>query len=151
MAARYFNGEVTEQTEANTDPFDARICESFAGLAPLVDARLEDLQFSRALDVIWIALDKANKHIVATAPFSLAKDPANMPRVAEILASLLEGLRVVADVLEPFMPGTSRRMFDMLAVDGKTARAPFGEGIRKGHRVNPPVPLFPRIEKPKPQ
>src|SRR5208282_485638 len=145
MAARYFNGEVTEQTETSTGLLDERICETFAGLSKRVDDRLKDLLFGRALDVIWIALDEANKYIVATAPFSLAKDPAKLPRVAQILANLLEGLRVVADVLEPFMPVTSARMFEMLAVDEKTARAPFGQGIRKGHRVNPPVPLFPRI------
>ena len=149
MAARYFNGEVTEQAQASTDALDERISQTFVGLSKRVDDRFKDLLFGRALDVIWIALDEANKYIVATAPFTLAKDQAKLPRVAQILANLLEGLRVAADVLEPFMPVTLARMFEMLAVDGKTARAPFGEGIRKGHRVNPPVPLFPRIEKAK--
>ena len=79
--------------------------------------KIEDLAFNRALEAIWQALDAANKYIVATAPFTLAKDPAKLPRVAQILANLLEGLRVVADALEPFMPVTSRKMRDMLNVD----------------------------------
>ncbi len=150
MAARYFNGEVTEDPSAGAaGSLDAPLCGLLAGLDSQTGAMTEGLGFNRALEVIWQALDAANKYIVATAPFSLAKDPANMPRVAWILANLLEGLRVVADALEPFMPVTSRRMFEMLAVDEKIARAPFGQGIRKGHRVNPPVPLFPRIEKAK--
>jgi hypothetical protein len=33
-------------------------------------------------------------------------------------------------------------------VDVKLARAPYGEGIKPGHHVNPTTtPLFPRIEK----
>jgi methionyl-tRNA synthetase len=150
MAARYFNGEVTENPAAGADAVDAPIRELFAELETRAGAMTEELSFNRALEATWQALDAANKYIVATSPFTLAKDPAKLPRVAQILANLLEGLRVVADVLEPFMPITSKRMFEMLAVDEKTARAPFGEGIKKGHRVNPPVPLFPRIEKTKP-
>ena len=57
----------------------------------------DELAFNRALEAIWQVLDAANKYIVATAPFTLAKDPARMPRVAQILVNLLEGLRVIAD------------------------------------------------------
>ncbi len=150
MAARYFNGEVSEHPRADTGALGVALCLVFADLKKTMQMEVEGLAFNHALETIWRRLDTANKYVAATAPFTLAKDPANMPRVAQILANLLEGLRVVADVLEPFMPITSKRMFEMLAVDEKTARAPFGEGIKKGHRVNPPVPLFPRIEKPKP-
>ena len=72
-----------------------------------------------------------------------------LPRVAEIIATLVEGLRVVADVLEPFMPITSGRLLELLAADEITARAPYGRGFKPGHRVNAPVQLFPRIEKPR--
>jgi methionyl-tRNA synthetase len=112
-------------------------------VAPLV----EELAFNRALEAIWQALDAANKYIVATAPFTLAKDADKLPRVAQILASLVEGLRVVADSLEPFMPITSKKILSLLNVDEKIARAPYGDGIKPGHRVNSTTPLFPRIEK----
>ena len=82
-------------------------------VAPLV----EELAFNRALEAIWQALDAANKYIVATSPFTLAKDPAQLPRVAQILANLVEGLRVVADTLEPFMPITSKKILALLNVD----------------------------------
>ncbi|MFI5352691.1 MAG: class I tRNA ligase family protein [Candidatus Binatales bacterium] len=149
MAARYFNGEVTESPRDRSGPFEAGFYAPLDSLAKVVDFALHALAFSHALERIWQTLDTANKYVVHTEPFKLAKDPASLPQVAQILANLLEGLRVVADVLEPFMPITSARMFEMLAVGEKAARAPFGEGIRKGHRVNPPVPLFPRIEKAK--
>jgi methionyl-tRNA synthetase len=111
--------------------------------APLV----EELAFNRALEAIWDALDAANKYIVETSPFTLAKDPAKLPRVAQILANLVEGLRVVADTLEPFMPVASKKILGLLNVDEKLGRAPYGNGIKPGHRVNPTAPLFPRIDK----
>jgi methionyl-tRNA synthetase len=113
-----------------------------------VAAAVDDLDFKGALEDIWQTLDAANKYIVATAPFSLAKDPANLPQVAQILANLMETIRVVADALEPFMPVTAAKIFDVLNVrDDATKRAPYGDGLKPGHNVQPPTPLFPRREK----
>jgi methionyl-tRNA synthetase len=149
MAARYFNGEVTVSPAADSnDAQDRALREPFDAMPSRVGELLEQLAFNRALEAIWQGLDAANKYIVATSPFTLAKDPAKLPRVGAILANLLEGLRVAADTLEPFMPVTSRKMLDLLAVDEAASRAPFGQGIKRGHRVKPPVALFPRIEKP---
>ena len=94
---------------------------------------------------------RANKYIVDNrASQSAAKDPAKLRQTgrADSIANLLEeGSRVVADTLEPFMPVTARKIFDLLNVDEAAARKPYGEGLKPGHRVKPPVPLFPRREK----
>jgi methionyl-tRNA synthetase len=147
MAAKYFAGEITATPGGTSDPLDASLASAFATIrvAPLLD----DLNFNRALEAIWQALDAANKYITETSPFTLAKNPASMPRVAQILANLVEGLRVIADTLEPFMPATSAKILELLAVDQAqaTAHAPFGQGIKPGHRVKPTTPLFPRIDR----
>ncbi len=147
MAARYFNGAITATPGAGTDPLDVALVETFSTVPSRIAPLVEELAFNRALEAIWQALDAANKYIVATSPFTLAKDADQLPRVAQILANLVEGLRVVADTLEPFMPVTSKKILALLNVDEKLARAPYGEGIKPGHRVNPTTPLFPRIEK----
>jgi methionyl-tRNA synthetase len=149
MAARYFKGEVTVAAGAGGDPADDSFVQRLQEIASgePVGSLIERLEFNRALESIWQALDAANKYVVATSPFTLAKDPAQMPRVAQIMANLLEGLRVIAGALGPFMPVTSRRMLDLLGVDEEQARAPFGQGLKPGHRVKPATPLFPRIEK----
>ncbi len=147
MAARYFNGEITETPGAGGDAQDAALAEMFTTLGARVAPQVEELAFNRALETIWQVLDAANKYIVATSPFTLAKDPASLPRVAQILANLVEGLRVIADTLEPFMPLTSKKILELLNVDDKMAREPFGKGIRVGHRVKPTTPIFPRIDK----
>jgi methionyl-tRNA synthetase len=151
MAQRYFKGEITVAPGVDAgQEQDQTLATTFAFFQQTVDIHVDQLAFHRALDAIWGALDVANKYVAATAPFTLARDPANLPRVAKIIANLLEGLRVVTYELEPFLPVAARRMAEMLNLDDELLRKPFGEGLKPGHRVNPPVALFPRIEKPAP-
>jgi methionyl-tRNA synthetase len=147
MAARYFGGELSCAPAVDGEPQDAALADSMRGLDERVDAQVEALAFNRGLEAIWQALDVANKYIVQTAPFTLAKDLSNLPRVAQILANLTEGLRVVAAALEPIMPVTSRRIADLLQVDETVAALPYGAGLKAGHKVKPAEPLFPRIDK----
>jgi methionyl-tRNA synthetase len=147
MVQRYLGGAVNTAPARDGEERDRALADAFLGLPERVGAMVDELALNRALEAIWQALDVANKYVAATAPFTLARDPANMPRVGQILANLVEALRVVADTLEPFMPVTVGKLFDMLSVDQKLARAPYGEGLKPGHKVNAPVALFPRIEK----
>jgi methionyl-tRNA synthetase len=63
-----------------------------------------------------VPIDQANKYIVVTSPFTLAKDPAQRGRVGAILHHLLEGLYLVAVELRPFMPETSTRLLELLGL-----------------------------------
>jgi methionyl-tRNA synthetase len=149
MAARYFQGEVraTPRRLPSEGAVNWSLIERLH--ASVIGRVADELDFKRALDDVWAALDAANKYIVITAPFSLARDPAQLGEVAQILADLLEAIRVIADSLEPFMPVTSGKIFDLLNADGGTMRAPYGEGLKAGHKVKSPVALFPRIERTK--
>ena len=133
MAARYFQGAITATPGSGTDPLDAALVETFAALPSRVAPLVEELAFNRALEAIWQALDAANKYIVATSPFTLAKDPAQLPRVAQILANLVEGLRVVADTLEPFMPITSKKILSPAECRRETRARP----VRRRHQARP--------------
>jgi methionyl-tRNA synthetase len=106
----------------------------------------EGLQFHRALESIWWALDQANRYVVQTAPFSMIKDIDKKARVGEILHHLLEVVRTLARVLAPFMPDTAAELSALLDIDARALRAPWGEAFVAGHKVNPPKNLFPRIE-----
>jgi len=63
------------------------------------------------------------------------------------LANLTGSLRVAASAREPFRPVTARRILDLLQADAALAAAPYGQGLKPGHKVKPAVPLFPRIDK----
>jgi methionyl-tRNA synthetase len=148
MAQTYCGSEV-KATPGDPDAIDRDVTAVFKILPLTVQNTIEGLEFNRALDAIQSAIDVANKYIVVTEPFKMAKDSASMPRVEQILSNLLEALRVAADLLEPFLPTMSAKLVDLLNVDEQTLRAPYGEGLKPGHRVKPPVALFPRLDKPK--
>lgn len=100
-----------------------------------------------ALIHIWRELiDKANLYVEQTKPFSLAKDPAQAARLDEVLYNLVESCRVLAVLLWPFIPGTSEKIFAQLNLPGSPGNwnlATWG-GLKPGHPVGAPIPLFPR-------
>jgi methionyl-tRNA synthetase len=111
---------------------------------------MEQLAFHRTLESLWRAIDAANKYIVTTAPFTLAKKPETLPRAGAVLHHLLEGLYATAVLVRPFLPETSGRLLGLLDRPGD-ATLPAGDAwwgttIPDGHVTGKPEILFPRIE-----
>ena len=147
MQQRYFGGRV--QPRIDVRPEDNALERAYDDAARQCDEQVRALMLSRALEAIWRATDHANKYIVETAPFTLAKDPAMLPRVGTILHILLDSLRVTAQLAAPFIPETSARIVTLLNLPPEALALPgpaWGEAFPAGHTVRAPVALFPRIE-----
>src|SRR5207249_3048526 len=93
-------------------------------LAPEVEKAVQatrslllDLQLRSALESIWGIINRGNQYVDQTAPFKLAKDPAHAKRLDEVLYNLTETCRLLAVLLWPFLPGTSRKIYQQLALD----------------------------------
>ena len=124
MQQRYFEGVV--QPLAPTAA-DRALRAAFTEAAAALERHVEQLAFHRALEALWRALDHANKYVVDQAPFTLAKDPAQLPRVGAILHGCLESLRVSAQLLAPFLPDTAQRLMVALALDEQPSSDRVGE------------------------
>jgi methionyl-tRNA synthetase len=147
MQQRYFNGVVQPIEEPSAE--DRQLAGAFSLAIDEVPRFTEELSFHRALESLWRAIDHANKYIVTTAPFTLAKDAQQRPRVGAILHHLLEGLYVTAVLLKPFLPETAARLLNLLNQPATATLAPpweWGRAIPAGHETAKPVILFPRIE-----
>lgn len=145
MQQKYFAG-VVQPLGASWADEDVKLRDAFAAAEFDLDSQIEELQFHRALEAVWSALDHANRYIVQTAPFTLFKDPTKQARVGEVLHHSLEVVRTLARLLAPFMPDTARELRGLLAIDEGSLKAPWGQGLARGHKINPPKNLFPRIE-----
>ncbi len=147
MQQKYFDGLV-QPLGSQWATEDEELREKFLQVENELDGHMAKLEFHRALEGVWSALDCANRYVVQTAPFSLIKDPARQARVGEVLHHLLEALRSLAGLLAPFMPDTAAELRALLNLDraGTSAGAPWGQGFPPGHKVNPAKNLFPRIE-----
>jgi len=77
-----------------------------------VNEAMEDLRFSDALNLIWQLITEANKEIDMERPWELAK--TNPSHLNKLISGLLIALSDIANLLEPFMPETSRRMIEEL-------------------------------------
>jgi methionyl-tRNA synthetase len=147
MQDRYFKGVVQPLSDPAPDP-DQRLAAVFTQTAAEVEKYVANLALSRALEAIFRATDHANKYITETAPFTLAKDSAALPRVGAVLHNLLEALRVAAQLLVPFLPDTSSKIFTLLALPSEQLRAydlPWGKAFTPGHQVQKSQVLFPRL------
>ena len=147
MQQKYFAG-VVQAASADWAPEDLELRDKFTHVGQDVESFMVALQFHRALEALWSALDHANRYIVQTAPFTLIKDPAQQSRVGAVLHHLLEAVRMVSRLLAPFMPDTAMELRSLLGLEDNTATlsAPWGEGFAPGHKVSGAKNLFPRIE-----
>jgi methionyl-tRNA synthetase len=147
MQQRYFAGSV--QSLGPWTDEDRELAAAFAAARQEVASFTEQLAFHRALEALWRAIDRANKYITATAPFTLVKDPAAKPRAGAVLHHLVEGLFVTAVLLRPFLPDTAQRILELLDLPSDAALPSgyeWGAAIRDGHVTRAPEILFPRIE-----
>jgi methionyl-tRNA synthetase len=109
-------------------------------------ALFKQSQLQSALQSIWGLVTRANQYVDQTAPFKLAKDPAQAQRLDEVLYNLAETCRVLAVLLWPFLPGTATKIYAQLGLSGspdKLDAATWG-GLAPGQVIGEPAALFPR-------
>jgi methionyl-tRNA synthetase len=102
-------------------------------------AAMESFSPSLALQAVWGLVRALNTYIDKQAPWGA--DEAGRRR---ILGTVLEGIRFLSHLVEPFMPDRAKEMRRQLAVDG-TARWPVW-GEHASFTVETGTPLFPRID-----
>ncbi len=105
MVHKYFGGTLpADQAEG---PEDAELLAMAAELPARYEAEMERYQLQNGLGEVFRLIARANKYIDETAPWALAKDESNRPRLARVLYDLLEVIRITGGLLRPFMPNTA--------------------------------------------
>ena len=140
MLKRYRNGEVPKASNELATEAEKVVAET--------RAQLENYELQKALLAIWSLVTRANQYVDQTAPFKLAKDPAQAARLDEVLYNLAEVCRILAVLLWPFMPGTASKIYAQLGLSGepdKFSEARWG-GLEPGHKIGTPAALFPKKE-----
>lgn len=129
-------------------PLDQELADATVAMLGEYRQRLAGFAFRQALEAVWEVIGRANRYIVATAPWELAKDPAQAERLTTVLHTLLETLRLVTLTLHPIMPATAAKLAAALGQttapdldrDGRWGLLAPGTAITLGEA------LFPRLD-----
>ncbi|WP_281527676.1 methionine--tRNA ligase [Ruminococcus champanellensis] len=145
MAQKYFGGVIQPADAA--EPVDADLRATALKTVEEVDRLMNQFRMADTLDAVISLARRSNKYIDETMPWVLAKDEAQKPRLGAVLYNLLESIRFLAVLLQPFMPETAEKIFAQLNTDCKdyASLSAFG-GLHAGDKVGEPVPLFGRID-----
>ena len=114
MAGKYFGGTLPEGcgTWAAPESCDTELIGLAKGLRDRYEDAMEHFAPHKALDEVFKVIQRANKYIDETAPWTLAKDmEANGKRLANVLYNLLEAARICGILLTPFMPQSMEKLF----------------------------------------
>jgi len=149
MAARYRSSRLAP-VRAGSDQL-ARVGEQV-----VVDYRrsMDAFALHEGAAAAFRLIDATNEFIASTAPWTLAKDPAQADRLTQVLFDSAEAIRLAAVLLEPIMPSSSREILRRVGapVEGLTFDRD-GRWRNDGERVlAQDGPLWPRLgpERPEP-
>lgn len=147
MVEKYFDG--TLLAEQTADALDDELVSMASALRDKYDGIMESYAFQDGLIEIFKVVSRANKYIDETAPWVLAKDEANKPRLARVMYNLLETIRICGILLTPYMPDSAEKIREQIGADasiynwetaGVYGSLPQTVTVHKG------AALFPRID-----
>jgi len=147
MVEKYFGGVLPE--ERLTASVDDDLTGMVKALRGRYEVQMEKFSFQNGLQETFTVIDRANKYIDETAPWTLAKDDSNRARLATVLYNLLETVRICGTLLIPFMPESMDKIFEQIGADkalctweraAEWGLLPATATVRKGEA------LFPRID-----
>jgi methionyl-tRNA synthetase len=135
-------GGVLPAAQAPTED-DAALLAQARALPDAMRARMERQALSDALEDIWKVVRAGNEYIDRQAPWALKKTDFN--RMEAVLRVLVDTLRPIATLLQPFMPDSMSRMLDQIGVPPEarsiaTMEIPF----QVGTVLPAPAGVFPR-------
>ena len=102
------------------------------------------------MEAAWESVRALNRFVEDRAPWTLAKDPARAGELDVVLATLADGVRVVAILLASVMPSSAGAMLHR----GRRRRRHVvgarraGPRCPEGARVEAVGALFPRVDEP---
>lgn len=150
MMNKYFDGFIPTKDLGATD-FDSQLVTHAVETRKKFEENMEKMQFSVVLADVWSLVSRTNKYIDETAPWVLAKDEENKPKLATVMANLAESLRHIAVMLQPFMTSTPKKIVEQLGLNGNyltwESIEKFGSVIPENTKVvEKGIPIFPRLE-----
>jgi len=150
MVAKNCDGMVPDAEEVDKDYLDMAFADKIyvteETTPETVDKKYMNCRFNEILADIVAISSEANNYIDTKAPWKQKKLDEKMMRAT--LYHLLESIRCIAIMLQPFIPAAASKMLDLLAVDENSRSFTHLDpafALKAGTPLPPPAPVFPRF------
>jgi methionyl-tRNA synthetase len=149
MINKYFDGVVPapgEYLEA-----DLAIQKVAQEAVTGANSSIDKVAIHEAIAKVWTLVDELNNYITVQAPWVLAKDEADRERLATVLYTTVEGLRLLAVLLSPVTPKATQKLWSAIGTSlGELSEQRIQQGewgvLPAGTKLGELEVLFPRVE-----
>jgi methionyl-tRNA synthetase len=153
MIARYFRGEVPyPSAKASHTSADDNIASIAQAVIADYGVYFDQCQFSRALETAWSLIAAVDKYIVENEPWALGErqDEESRARLATILYTSAEALRIVVALAHPVIPESTAKIWAQLGL-GDIRQCDLSElgwgQLELGTRLGKVEAVFPRADR----
>jgi methionyl-tRNA synthetase len=115
------------------------------------NSAIDKVAIHEAIAKVWTLVDELNNYITVQAPWVLAKDEADRERLATVLYTTVEGLRLLAVLLSPVTPKATQKLWSSIGTSlGELSEQRIQQGewgvLPAGTKLGELEVLFPRVE-----
>ncbi|MDW8555345.1 methionine--tRNA ligase [Staphylococcus xylosus] len=150
MINKYFDGELPAY-QGPKHELDKDMEQMALDTVKSFHENMDDLQFSIALSTVWKFISRTNKYIDETSPWVLAKDEEQKEILGNVMAHLVENIRIIAVLLRPFLTHAPKQIFTQLNIntpelfelESIETYGALTESIKVSDK---PQPIFPRLD-----
>lgn len=152
MVGRYFDGVLPESpAESELTASEKELRDTHERALAEMEAAVDEVAPHQAAKAAWSFVRKANAYVEETAPWALAKEPAQRRRLEIVLYSLTDALRQLALMTSPMTPRAAQELWRRLGLQGDVERRNWAEDggwnrLTAGTKVETGDPLFPRLD-----
>src|SRR5271170_6225213 len=152
MITRYFKGEIPYPSHTAQTPADAVIADTARKVISDYGTLFDQFQFSRALETAWVLVAAVDKYIVKNEPWALdeKQDEESRSRLATVLYTSAEALRIVTALAHPVMPDATAKIWTQLGLGDikkfDLTQLQWGQ-LQLGTKLGEVQAVFPRADK----
>ena len=140
---KYFNNKFP--TDITLKLSETEILRLGYSLFDEFEKKIINFEINKGMEILWNFIDKLNQFIDKMKPWDTIKD--DKQKTAETMALIIESIRLIAIMLQPFIPDSANKLLNILNINSLNRDFKFlnfNNSLKKNHEINDPEQLFPR-------
>ncbi|WP_341266628.1 methionine--tRNA ligase [Candidatus Phytoplasma fraxini] len=147
MIEKYKNNKLNKSLNAVNEFESINLMKEASNTVSCVRLYMEHYKIGDALECILKLSRLCNKYIDFTKPWHLTKDKENLDKLDFVLYSLIETIRFIGVLLQPFLPDTASNILKQIQAEEITFESLKIFGVTQDKELNAKIKLFERLNK----